>query len=83
MQLTGHDNNMNTWTSATYGGGWLSVFVGLTFENWLALVGSIVLILTFLTNLYFKLRSEAREQELHELKRVRLKSGEKLKDEDE
>ncbi len=85
MQLTGHNDNMNTWTSASYGGGWLAFFAGLTFENWVALVGALILVLTFLVTSWKHIREDARhaaddrrKQELHELRKKLLQEGKEV-----
>ena len=72
MQLTGHDNNMQAWTNASYGGGWVTFFVGLGLQNWLAIIGTLVVVATFAVNTWKQVRADRREQELHDLKRKRL-----------
>lgn len=72
MQLTGRDNNMQAWTNASYGGGWVSIFVGLSLQNWLAIIGTLVVVATFAVNTWKQVRADRREQELHELQRKRL-----------
>lgn len=69
--FTAVDNkNMNhtieTTTGLSYGSGLAGLVAGLTLNDWLAIGGFVFMALTYLTNLYFRLKAESREIELHE-----------------
>lgn len=65
MKTAGHNNNMNSvdsWTIGSYVSSFLSIFAGLSFENWLALGGFIVLISTFMMNRHYRKKQDNRDQ---------------------
>lgn len=69
--LTEHNNNMNsvlqTASGASYVSSIILFFAGLTLSQWLSLLGAILAVLTYLTNLWFRLDERKRQNELHEL----------------
>jgi hypothetical protein len=71
MKTAGHNNNMNnvdSWTIGSYVSSFLSIFAGLSFENWLALGGFIVLISTFMMNRHYRKKQDNRDQSAEQRK---------------
>jgi gamma-glutamyltranspeptidase len=64
------NNNMQNTIAATtgfsYGSGLAGLVTGLTLNDWLAIGSFVFMALTYLTNLYFRLKAEKREIELYE-----------------
>lgn len=50
-------------TSVAYGSGGAGFMLGLGINDWLAIIGIVFVILTYVTNLYFQYRRDQREQE--------------------
>lgn len=75
--LQGHENNMTsvlqTATGASYAASIGTVLAGLTLNEWLAMFGALLALLTYLTNLYFRWEERLQRRELHELKKRRLR----------
>ena len=74
--LTGHDNNMTsvlqTATGASYASGIAAFVGGLSLSDWLALFGACMVLVTYFTNLYFRVEERRRAAELHALKLKKL-----------
>lgn len=59
-------NTIATTTGFSYGSGLAGLVTGLTLNDWLAIGSFVFMALTYLTNLYFRLKAEKREIELYE-----------------
>lgn len=72
LTISGEKNNMQSTLQATtglsYGSGFAGFIAGLSFNDWIAIVGVIFMFLTYGTNLYFKRRDDARLQKVADLK---------------
>jgi heme exporter protein D len=53
-------------TKATYAGSGTALIGGLAANEWLAVVGVLIAVLGFLTNLYFQHRRDKREEREHQ-----------------
>lgn len=62
-------------SATSYGGGAISVLSALTLTHWGILVGMATALATFLLNVHFQRRKDRREQELHDLKVLHLKTS--------
>lgn len=78
---------LQTATSASYASGLAAFFGGLSLSNWLSIFGAVMVLLTYLTNLWFRLeerkqRAEEQRQrdELHALKKQQLIKGNPVED---
>ena len=61
-------------TKATYTGGGTAVVGGLTSNELLTIIGVVIAVLGFLTNLYFQARRDYREEREHERRMAQLAS---------
>jgi hypothetical protein len=52
-------------TKTTYAGGGTALVGGLTANEWLTVIGVLIAVLGFLTNLYFQHRRDKREEREH------------------
>lgn len=63
---------LQTATGASYVSGIAAFVGGLSLSDWLALFGAVMVLVTYLTNLYFRVEERKRATELHALKRKQL-----------
>ncbi len=63
---------LQTATGASYASGIAAFVGGLSLSDWLALFGACMVLVTYFTNLYFRMEERKRAAELHELQRKQL-----------
>ncbi len=63
---------LQTATGASYASGIAAFVGGLSLSDWLSIFGAVMVLVTYLTNLYFRLEEKKRANELHELKRQQI-----------
>lgn len=83
--LQGHNNDMTsvlqTATGASYATSIGTVLAGgLSLNEWLAVLGAVLAVLTYLTNLWFRLEERRQRDELHVLKKQQLINGNAIED---
>ena len=63
---------LQTATGASYASGIAAFVGGLSLSDWLSIFGAVMVLVTYLTNLYFRLEEKKRANELDELKRQQI-----------
>jgi hypothetical protein len=59
-------NPAAVFSKATYAAGTMTAVAGLTLAEWVAVVGLLVTIATFVATMYFRIRDDRRAQREHE-----------------
>lgn len=73
-------NPAAVFSKATYAAGTMTAVAGLTLAEWVAIVGLLVTIATFVATIYFRIRDDRRAQKEHDERMKSLSTPQKISD---